>query len=210
MKTPGILREPLFYLRILTITSVLSISLQISQTIASTSVENTFGSLELQKEKNEKSNQNLIGRGIMGPVQNLKKTFSSLVDKILVALSCQYIKHLAKQTTKKQDNSSQTESSQSPLTTESQNTTIVTSSQDTSEKTITIQETEDIIGHVRTWSLDKFNENKLPVKDSLALYQEFAEWIELNDEEFEVISLDQITREQYDDFVDYSDGIERA
>ena len=54
MKTPGILREPLFYLRILTITSVLSISLQISQTIASTSVENTFGSLELQKAKNEK------------------------------------------------------------------------------------------------------------------------------------------------------------
>jgi hypothetical protein len=33
----------------------------------------------------------------------------------------------------------------------------------------------------------------------------------LNDEEFEVISLDQITREQYDDFVDYmNDGIERA
>jgi hypothetical protein len=49
------------------------------------------------------------------------------------------------------------------------------------------------------------------VKESLALYQEFAEWIELNDEEFEVISLDQITREQYDDFVDYmNDGIERA
>ena len=147
----------------------------------------------------------------MGPVQNLKKTFSSLVDKILVALSCQYIKHLAKQTTKKQDNSSQIESSQSPLTTESQDTIIATSSQDTSEKTTTIQETEDIIGHVRTWSLDKFNENKLPVKESLALYQEFAEWIELNDEEFEVISLDQITREQYDDFVDYmNDGIERA
>ena len=54
MKIRGILREPLFYLRILTITSVLSISLQISQTIASTSVGNTFGSLELQKEKSER------------------------------------------------------------------------------------------------------------------------------------------------------------
>ena len=46
MKTPGILREPLFYLRILTITSVLSISLQISKTVANTSEENTSGQIE--------------------------------------------------------------------------------------------------------------------------------------------------------------------
>ena len=46
MKIPGHLREPLFYLRILTITSVLSISLQISKTVASTSEENTSGQIE--------------------------------------------------------------------------------------------------------------------------------------------------------------------
>ena len=45
-KTPGFLKEPLFYLRILTITSVLSISLQISKTVASISEENTSGHLE--------------------------------------------------------------------------------------------------------------------------------------------------------------------
>jgi len=54
MKTPGILKEPLFYLRILTITSVLSISLQIYKTIENTSGENTFGRLEHQKEKSVK------------------------------------------------------------------------------------------------------------------------------------------------------------
>jgi hypothetical protein len=54
MKTPGYLKEPLFYLRILTITSVLSISLQISKTVASISEENTFGSSEHLKVKNEK------------------------------------------------------------------------------------------------------------------------------------------------------------
>ena len=52
MKTPGILREHLFYLRILTITSVLSISLQISQTVASTLGENTSGHLENLPVKN--------------------------------------------------------------------------------------------------------------------------------------------------------------
>ena len=29
-------------------------------------------------------------------------------------------------------------------------------------------------------------------------------------EDLEVVSLDEISQEQYDDFVDYSDGIERA
>jgi len=52
MTTPGILKEPLLYLRILTITSVLSISLQISQTVASTSEGNTSGHSENLPVKN--------------------------------------------------------------------------------------------------------------------------------------------------------------
>jgi hypothetical protein len=54
MKTPGFLKESLFYLRILTITSVLSISLQIYKTIENTSAGNTSGHLEHQREKNVK------------------------------------------------------------------------------------------------------------------------------------------------------------
>ena len=93
----------------------------------------------------------------MGLVQNLKKTLNSWVDKILVAASCHYIRHLAKQTTKKQDNSSQTTSSQNRLTSESPSTTIVTSSADTSEK-ITMMETEEIVSTIRDWALDRFDQ----------------------------------------------------
>ena len=136
----------------------------------------------------------------MGLVQNLKKTLNDWGDKILVELSCQYIKHLGKQTTKKQDNSSQTTSSQSRLTSESPSTTIVTSSADTSEK-ITMMETEEIVSTIRDWALDRFDDN-LPIGDSLAIYQEFAEWIEPQGEELEIVTLDEISEEEYEDFIE--------
>ena len=136
----------------------------------------------------------------MGLVQNLKKTLNSWVDKILVAASCHYIRHLAKQTTKKQDNSSQTTSSQSRLTSESPSTTIVTSSADTSEK-ITMMETEEIVSTIRDWALDRFDDN-LSIGDSLAIYQEFAEWIEPQGEELEIVTLDEISEEEYEDFIE--------
>ena len=136
----------------------------------------------------------------MGLVQNLKKTLNNWVDKILVAASCHYIKHLAKQTTKKQDNSSQTTSSQSRLTSESPSTTIVTSSADTSEK-ITMMETEDLVVKINEWAMDRFLE-PLPTKDCLAIYQEFQEWLEPHGEDLEVITLDEISEEEYEDFIE--------
>ena len=72
----------------------------------------------------------------MGLVRNLKKKLNNWVDITLAELCSAYIKQLAKQTTKKRDNSLLTTSSPKHLTTERQSTTIVTSSQDTSEKTI--------------------------------------------------------------------------
>ena len=136
----------------------------------------------------------------MGLVQNLKKTLNSWVDKILVAASCHYIRHLAKQTTKKQDNSSQTTSSQNRLTSESPSTTIVTSSADTSEK-ITMMETEEIVAKINEWAMDRFLE-PLPTKDCLAIYQEFQEWMEPHGEDLEVITLDEISEEEYEDFIE--------
>ena len=136
----------------------------------------------------------------MGLVQNLKKTLNNWVDKILVAASCHYIRHLAKQTTKKQDNSSQTTSSQSRLTSESPSTTIVTSSADTSEK-ITMMETEEIVAKINEWAMDRFLE-PLPTKDCLAIYQEFQEWLEPHGEDLEVITLDEISEEEYEDFIE--------
>jgi hypothetical protein len=148
----------------------------------------------------------------MGLVQNLKKTLNCWVDKILVELSCHYIKQLAKQTSKKQNNSSSMESSQNPLTQGDLPTTIATSSAGTSEKTI-MMETEQIVSDVRQWAINKVEEyNGKGVEriyDQLAIMAEFDEWFDPK-EDLEVISLDEITEEQYDDFVDYSDGIERA
>ena len=148
----------------------------------------------------------------MGLVRNLKKTLSNLADKILVELSSAYIKQLAKQTLKKQDNSSSTESSPNPLTQEDLPTTIVTSSAGTSEKTI-MMETEEIVADVRQWAIDKVQEYNGKgidrIYDQMAIMAEFDEWFDPK-EDLEVVSLDEITEEQYDDFVDYSDGIERA
>jgi len=149
----------------------------------------------------------------MGLVQNLKRTLNDWVDKTLVALSSAYIKHLAKQTLKKPDNSSSMESLPNPLTQEDLPTTIVTSSAGTSEKII-MMETEEIVADVRQWAIDKVAEyNGKGVDrtyDMLSILAEFDEWFDPQ-EDLEVISLDEISKDQYDDFVDYmNDGIERG
>ena len=148
----------------------------------------------------------------MGLAQNLKRILNDWVDKTLVALSSAYIKQLAKQTLKKQDNSSYTESSPNLLTQEDLPTTIVTSSAGTSEKTI-MMETEEIVADVRQWAIDKVQEYNGKgidrIYDQMAIMAEFDEWFDPK-EDLEVVSLDEISQEQYDDFVDYSDGIERA
>ena len=104
------------------------------------------------------------------------------------------------------------ESSQNPLTQGDLPTTIATSSAGTSEKTI-MMETEQIVSDVRQWAINKVEEyNGKGVEriyDQMAIMAEFDEWFDPK-EDLEVISLDEITEEQYDDFVDYSDGIERA
>ena len=148
----------------------------------------------------------------MGLAQNLKRILNDWVDKTLVALSSAYIKQLAKQTSRKQDNSLSTESSPNPLTQEDLPTTIVTSSAGTSEKTI-MMETEEIVADVRQWAIDKVQEYNGKgierIYDQMAIMAEFDEWFDPK-EDLEVVSLDEISQEQYDDFVDYSDGIERA
>jgi hypothetical protein len=51
-------------------------------------------------------------------------------------------------------------------------------------------ETEDIISHIRDWSIDKVKEvSEKSVFDANAIYREFEEWIEI-EKDFEVISLE--------------------
>jgi len=89
---------------------------------------------------------------------------------------------------------------------------MATSSAGTSEKIIMV-ETEEIVSEVRQWAIDKVQEyNGKGVEriyDSFAIMAEFDEWFDPK-EDLEVVSLDEITQQQYDDFVEHSDGIERA
>ena len=125
----------------------------------------------------------------MGLVQNLKKKFSNWVDKTLAELSSAYITQLAKQTTKRPDNSSATTSSLKPWAMEHQHTTTVTSSPDTSKR-ITLEETDEIVAHIRQWATQKL-EDAVTIGEKDALYREFEEWIELHDEdECDIISVD--------------------
>ena len=127
----------------------------------------------------------------MGLVRNLKKRLNDWGDRVLAELSSAYITQLAKQTSRKRDNSLSTESSLNPLTTEHQSTTIVTSSPGTIEKTIMkVDSTDDIVAHIREWSIDKV-ESAESIGNKDAIYKEFEEWIELEDEnELEIISLE--------------------
>jgi len=126
----------------------------------------------------------------MGLVRNLKKTLANLAEKILVELSYHYIKQRAKQTTKRPVNSSSTMSSQKPLTQEDQHFIIRMSSPDISEKTTMVMTTEDIVGHVREWSLDRAANMSIPKEDARAILAEFYEWIEPEGDELEIVSLE--------------------
>ena len=130
----------------------------------------------------------------MGLVQNLKRRLGRWAEKILVELSYHYILQKAKQTTKKQGNYLLTKSLPNNLTMGHPHTTIVTSSHDTSEKTIMeLNTTEDIVAYVREWAIDKIEGAEL-CGDKIALYEEFGDWIDLEDEdELDVISLEPDT-----------------
>ena len=130
----------------------------------------------------------------MGLVRNLKKKFNNWVDITLAELCSAYIKQLAKQTMKKQSNSLSTECLQNNLTMEHQSTTIVTSSQDTSEKTIMEwDKTDEAVVYAREWSLDMIDSD-IPMENAKAIYEEFQEWIDVDEdaESLEVLALEPI------------------
>ena len=137
----------------------------------------------------------------MGLVRNLKKTMTNWAEKILVELSYHYIKQRAKQTLRRPDDSSTTMFSLKPLTTAPQPGTIVTSSTGTSEKTIMATTTEDIVAHVREWSLDRAADMNVDKGDARSILAEFYEWIEPETSELEIVSLDEISEDEYNDYI---------
>ncbi|MDA9686004.1 hypothetical protein N9U20_00130 [bacterium] len=76
-----------------------------------------------------------------------------------------------------------------------------------------MMETEEIVSEVREWAIGKvqeYNDNGVErVYDMMAIMAEFDEWFDPK-EDLEVVSLDEITEKQYDDFVENNDGVERG
>ena len=129
----------------------------------------------------------------MGLVRNLKKRFNNWVDITLAELCSAYIKQLAKQTSRKLDNSLPMECLQNNLTMAHQSTIIATSSQDISEK-ITSEEIEPV-AQIRNWAIKRL-EDAETIGEKAAIYEEFEDWIELeDDEEVEYIALEDTNYE---------------
>jgi len=89
---------------------------------------------------------------------------------------------------------------------------MATYSAGTSEKTIMV-ETEEIVSEVREWAIGKvqeYNDEGVErIYDMMSIMAEFDEWFDPK-EDLEVVSLDEITEKQYDDFVENNDGVERG
>jgi hypothetical protein len=50
--------------------------------------------------------------------------------------------------------------------------------------------TEDIVAHVRGWSLDRAANMSIDKEDARAILAEFYEWIEPEDNELEIMSME--------------------
>ena len=79
-----------------------------------------------------------------------------------------------------------------------------------------MMQTEEIVAHVKDWAVERVDslskEGIRGVYDQLALIDEFHEWLDINEQDtLEIVTLDEINADDYDDFVDYmNDGIERG
>ena len=114
MKTPGFITDPLFYLRTLTIISVLSIGLQISNRGENISEENTFGKRENLEVKLGELHLKATGKNTTDRVLNLLMILS---DSVSLDSDEKYYPSILlqeKQTTRRPDNYSLMESLQNP------------------------------------------------------------------------------------------------
>ena len=50
--------------------------------------------------------------------------------------------------------------------------------------------TEDIVAHVREWSLDRVADKSVLKEDARAILAEFYEWIEPESDELEIVSIE--------------------
>lgn len=67
---------------------------------------------------------------------------------------------------------------------------MATSLEDSTEKITMTATTEDIVSHVREWSLDRAADKSISKADARAILAEFYEWIDPEDDELEIVSLE--------------------
>lgn len=60
----------------------------------------------------------------------------------------------------------------------------------TSEKTTMNATTEDIVSNIREWSIERVANKSVSREDARAVLEEFYEWIEPEDKEIEILSLE--------------------
>ena len=77
-----------------------------------------------------------------------------------------------------------------------------------------MMETGELVSTVRQWAIDKVQEYNGQgierIYDQMAIMAEFDEWFDPK-EDLEVVSLDEIKEDDYNDYVDYmNDGMERG
>jgi hypothetical protein len=53
------------------------------------------------------------------------------------------------------------------------------------------------VSEITEWAMDRFDIEKMPLGDCRALYEEYAEWFEPQGQDLEVLSLDEITPEEF-------------
>ena len=72
-------------------------------------------------------------------------------------------------------------------------------------------ETEEIVAHVREWAIGRIesydHEGIERIYDQLAIVDEFVEWLDPKDPDLEIVSLDEISEEEYNNYID---GVERS
>ena len=59
-----------------------------------------------------------------------------------------------------------------------------------SEKTTMNTTTEEIVGHLREWSLERAADKSVSRDDARAIIEEFCEWIDPEDDEIEIYSFE--------------------
>lgn len=67
---------------------------------------------------------------------------------------------------------------------------IVVEETSTTEKIIMTATTEDIVSHVRDWSLERVSDKSISRENARAILAEFYEWIEPEGDELEIVSLE--------------------